>query len=293
MAKKSYAWFEKTRRTKLLELAQKQISTALDTVTLLNQAMQEISKAKVKDAKQHIEKLFTVEEEIDHLRTEVFKELSKGAALFADYREDLLHLVKRLDTFADHVKDAARCIVMLGDSKIPDALWTKAVHITSTLVDCATALRSSIENISANPAEAMKGAKKVEEIEAGIDREYLETKSLFIKHSEQMNAGALINFPVQMPSINSIDEAITLFIPRKSVRGFTMISTDEVATATSSPSSSRLLIYVSALGYISGLIRSLNVLTATSSKSSRRTPTKRGKSRLMCADESMPSRYRK
>ena len=194
MAKKSYAWFERHRRTKLLDLAQEQIATALDTVTLLNKAMQSISKAKVKDAKQHIMKLFSVEEEIDHLRTEVFKELSKGAALFADYREDLLHLVKRLDMFADHVKDAERCMLMFGDTKIPDELWAKAVHITATLVDCATALRSSIQNISANPAEAMKGAKKVEEIEARIDKEYLETKSLFIKHADEMNGGALIIF---------------------------------------------------------------------------------------------------
>lgn len=154
--------------------------------------MQEVSKGKVSKAKQHIEKLFVVEEEIDHLRTEVFKELSKGAALFADYREDLLHLVKRLDTFADHVKDAARCIVMIGESKVPDELWDKAVHITATLVDCATALRKSIENISANPAEAVKGAHKVEEIEAGIDKEYLATKSLFIKYADQMNTGVLI-----------------------------------------------------------------------------------------------------
>jgi predicted phosphate transport protein (TIGR00153 family) len=194
LAKKSYAWFERHRRTKLLDLAQEQITTALDTVTLLHKAMQQIAKAKVKDAAVTVEKLFKVEEEIDHLRTEVFKELSKGAALFADYREDLLHLVKRLDTFADHVKDAARCIKMLGDAQIPDELWEKTVHITSTLVDCATALRSSIQNISANPAEALKGAKKVEEIEAGIDKEYLATKSLFIKYAEQMNSGALVIF---------------------------------------------------------------------------------------------------
>jgi predicted phosphate transport protein (TIGR00153 family) len=194
LAKKSYAWFERHRRTKLLDLAQEQITTALDTVTLLHTAMQHIANAKVKDANITVEKLFKVEEEIDHLRTEVFKELSKGAALFADYREDLLHLVKRLDTFADHVKDAARCIKMLGDSQIPDELWRKAVHVTATLVDCATALRSSIQNISANPTEAMKGAKKVEEIEAGIDKEYLATKSLFIKYAEQMNSGALIIF---------------------------------------------------------------------------------------------------
>ncbi|MCW4015898.1 MAG: DUF47 domain-containing protein [Candidatus Bathyarchaeota archaeon] len=194
MAKKSYAWFERSRRTKLLDLAQEQITTALDTVTLLNQAMKKVSKAKINDARQHIDRLFTVEEEIDHLRTEVFKELSKGAALFADYREDLLHLVKRLDTFADHVKDAARCIVMIGDAQIPSELWENAVHMTSTLVDCATALRGSIENISANPTEAIKGAKKVENIEAGIDKQYLETKSLFIKYADQMNSGILIIF---------------------------------------------------------------------------------------------------
>ena len=194
MAKKSYAWFEKSRRTKLLDLAQEQIGTALDTVTLLHKAMESVSKSKLDEAKKHVEKLFIVEEEIDQLRTEVFKELSKGAALFADYREDLLHLVKRLDTFADHVKDAARCIIMLGDTKIPDPLWANTVKMTSTLVDCATALRSSIQNISANPEEAMKGAQKVDEIEAGIDKGYLVTKSLFIKHAEQINSGALIIF---------------------------------------------------------------------------------------------------
>ncbi|MCW4035051.1 MAG: DUF47 domain-containing protein [Candidatus Bathyarchaeota archaeon] len=192
MAKKSYAWFERSRRTKLLDLAQEQITTALDTVTLLHMAMQEVSQGKVSVAQKHIQKLFVVEEEIDRLRTEVFKELSKGAALFADYREDLLHLVKRLDTFADHVKDAARCIVMIGESKVVDEIWNKAVHITSTLVDCATALRKSIENISPNPAEAVKGAHKVEEFEASIDKEYLATKSLFIKYADQMNAGVLI-----------------------------------------------------------------------------------------------------
>ena len=159
MAKKSYAWFEKHRRTKLLDLAQEQITTALDTVTLLHKATRQISNTKVKEATATVEKLFKVEEEVDRLRNEVFKELSKGAALFADYREDLLHLVKRLDTFADHVKDAARCIKMLGNSPFPDELWEKVVAMTATLVECATALRVSIKNISANPVEALKGAK--------------------------------------------------------------------------------------------------------------------------------------
>jgi predicted phosphate transport protein (TIGR00153 family) len=194
LEKRSYAWFERRRRTKALDLAQEQITLALDTVTLLNQATQSISQGDTKEAIQRIENLFKAEEEVDKLRTDVFKELSKGAALFADYREDLLHLVKRLDTLADHVKDAARCMEMLTETRLPEDLCSNIVHMTSLLVDCAQALRGCIEKITAAPAEAIAGAAKVEDIEHRIDDDYLKTKASFIKHGQDMNVGAMVIF---------------------------------------------------------------------------------------------------
>jgi len=128
------------------------------------------------------------------LRTDVFKELSKGAALVADYREDLLHLVKRLDTLADHTKDAARCLEMLGETEIPDELCKKTVFMTSKLVETAQTLRGSIEKISTNPAEAIEEAKKVEDIEHDLDTEYLKAKSLFVKYGTEINCGAMVIF---------------------------------------------------------------------------------------------------
>lgn len=194
MEKRSYAWFERRRRTKALDLAHEQIAKALDTVTLLHQAIKSILEGKKKEARQQIENLFKVEEEVDKLRKEVFEELSKGAALLADYREDLLHLVKRLDTLADHVKDAARCMEMLADAQLPKELCESTVYMTSKLVECAQELRGSIEKLSANPAEAIKGANKVEEIEHEVDEIYLKTKALFIKYGEQINCGTMVIF---------------------------------------------------------------------------------------------------
>jgi predicted phosphate transport protein (TIGR00153 family) len=175
-----------------LDLAQEQITKAIDTVTLLDQAMHSISEGKTKEAVQRIQNLFKTEEEVDVLRSEVFKELSKGAALFADYREDLLHLVKRLDTLADHVKDAARCLEMLGETQLPEELCRNTVSMTSALVDCSRALRESIEKLSVAPAQAIEGSRKVEEIEHGIDENYLKTKKLFVKYGQTMNPGALV-----------------------------------------------------------------------------------------------------
>ena len=194
MERRSYDWFEKRRRTKGLELAHEQITKAFDTVTWLHKAMKSFSEGKFKEAQNYINNLYKAEEEVDKLRTDVFMELSKGAALVADYREDLLHLVKRLDTLADHTKDAARCLEMLGDAKIPEELVAKTVVMTSKLVETAQTLRSSIEKISFNPSEAIEMAKKVGEIEHDLDVEYLKAKTLFVKYGEKVNCGAMVIF---------------------------------------------------------------------------------------------------
>jgi len=192
--KKSYDWFEQRRKSRGLELAHEQITKAFDTVTWLQKATKSFSERNFKDAKKYIENLDKAEEEVDTLRTDVFMELSKGAALVADYREDLLHLVKRLDTLADHTKDAARCLEMLLDADIPQELSEKTVFMTQKLVDTAQTLRGSIEKISSAPNEAIKEAKKVGEIEHAIDEEYLKTKGLFVKYGVNMNCGAMVIF---------------------------------------------------------------------------------------------------
>jgi predicted phosphate transport protein (TIGR00153 family) len=192
--KRSYDWFERRRRTKGLELAHEQIIKALDTVTWLHKTAKSFSEKNVNDTRKYIENLYVAEGEVDKLRADTFLELSKGAALVSDYREDLLHVVKRLDTLADYTKDAARCFDMLITADIPVELCQKTVYMTSKLVDTAQMLRSSIEKISSNPVEAIREAKKVGEIETDIDTAYLQTKSLFVKYGANMNCGVMVIF---------------------------------------------------------------------------------------------------
>ncbi len=191
---RSLNWFEKRHKTKGLDLAHEQILKALDTIVLLNKAMRSYSEGNKTEAKQLVETLFKTEEEVDRLRTEAFKELSKGTALMADYREDLLHMVKRLDTVADDTKDAARCIEMLYDAEIPEEMLKITVGMTDDLVEAAQVLRGSIDSISNDPAKAISGAHKVESIEHRIDEAYLKTKALFVKHGSDVNCGAMVIF---------------------------------------------------------------------------------------------------
>jgi predicted phosphate transport protein (TIGR00153 family) len=191
MAKKSYAWFENRRKTDALNLAQQQITKALDTVTLLRSAIKSASQGKKEETKAFLEKLSKEEEEVDSLRKSVFKELT-NVAVSTEFREDLMHLVKRLDVMADHVKDSARSVIILLETHVPNEIWNMNVNVAEALVESATTLSSSIENLGTDPSKAKEIAKKVDETEEQIDKDYLETKKLFIKYAYQVDPGTLL-----------------------------------------------------------------------------------------------------
>ncbi len=190
----SHDWFVQRRKTKGLDLAHAQITKAFETVIWLQKATKSFSEKNIEQTKKYIANLYETEGGVDQLRTQVFMELSTGAALLADYRDDLLHLVKRADTLADYTKDVARCLEMLYEADIPKELCDKAVLMTVKLADMVNVLKNGVEKITSNTMEAINDAKLVEDIEHIIDTEYLKTKSLFVKYGTGMNKGAIIIF---------------------------------------------------------------------------------------------------
>jgi len=191
LAKRSYSWFEKRRKTDALNLAQEQIAKALDTVNLLHKAVQSATEGKKEETKEYIEKLSREEEEVDNLRRLVFKELT-NVAVSVEFREDLMHLVKRLDVMADYVKDSARSVMVLLETNVPSEIWKMNVTIAEALVQGAATLRSSIEKLGTDPVKAKELAEKVNDVENQIDRDYHTTKKLFIKYSGQVDSGTLL-----------------------------------------------------------------------------------------------------
>jgi predicted phosphate transport protein (TIGR00153 family) len=164
---------------------------AVDTVNELENAISAASKKNVADAKRQIEKLFLTEEEIDNLRRAIFEESTRGSLPLSD-REDLMHLVKRLDVMADHVKDSGRHVLLLLEVNVPTTLWNAYVEMAKDLVDCAKALRASIEKLGSDPLEARKLSEKVDEFEKRADEKNLHIKSLLLKSDKDVAPSALL-----------------------------------------------------------------------------------------------------
>jgi len=185
------SWFEKRRKHKVLDIADKQMALAIDTVIELEKSINAALNGKKEEATASFEKLSVTEHEIDELRRTVFAELTRGSLPPKD-REDIMHMVKRLDVMADHVKDAARAVILLLDSKIEKEMWELFAETAKELVTCANTLSKAIEMLGTDPSKAMELAKQIDEIEGKVDENYLKEKALLLKHSKKMTAATTL-----------------------------------------------------------------------------------------------------
>jgi len=187
-------------------MAYRQITLAIDTVTELERAVIAASKKDVAEAKKSIQRLFVVETEIDDLRRAVFEELTRGSLPSKD-REDIMHLVKRLDVMADHVKDSGRSLLLLAEVQMPAAVWNELVAMTRDLVVESTALRGSIEKLGVDAAQVRALSLKVDEAETRIDEHYMKTKELLLKHGREMDAAALLILRDLLQSLEEVADS--------------------------------------------------------------------------------------
>ncbi|MCW4020681.1 MAG: DUF47 family protein [Candidatus Bathyarchaeota archaeon] len=196
-------WFEKRRKNKVLEISYRQMTIALDTVNDLERAVKAASAGDRETSKTTIERLFRVEEEIDNLRRTVFEELTRGS-LSSREREDIMHLVKRLDVMADHVKDSARNVLVLLNADVPKELWEAFSEMSTGIVKTAAMLRESLRNLGENASKAREMSEKVEDEENKVDQKFLEIKALLLKYGDKINPAILL---ILKDLLDSMEEA--------------------------------------------------------------------------------------
>jgi predicted phosphate transport protein (TIGR00153 family) len=184
-------WFAKRRKSKVLEIADRQMTLAIDTVIELEKSINAASNGNKEKALASFEKLSSVEHEIDELRRIVFEELTRGSLLSKD-REDIMHLVKRLDEMADHVKDASRAVILLLEAEVPKEMWKQFSQTAKDLVYIAKTLLKAIEKLGTDPPKAMELAKQIDVIEGMVDEKYLSSKAMLLQISNKTDAATIL-----------------------------------------------------------------------------------------------------
>jgi len=170
-------WFGKRRESVVMKGIRDHAQKIADTTSELNRAAVALCKEDNERALEAIKRMILSEKEADNLEIFITEELSKGD-LEAKEREDLMHLIRRMDYVADWAKEAGMNMQLVIEAKvvIPVMLWNKYCAMSHELEKAAKQLKNSIDSLGIDADAVIKYEREVELQEHIMDDMYFSTK---------------------------------------------------------------------------------------------------------------------
>jgi len=161
-------WFEKRRETKALQTIQRHLALTTGIVEDLEKAVDASIKGDEKEMLGCIQRVASSEREADALRRKVMDDVSKGELSPVD-REDLMHLVKRVDMVADWSRESTRVLNALPMKQVPKQIQKEFMEMVRSIKECAISLQKCVNKMMTKPEEALQAADTVEREEEKVD----------------------------------------------------------------------------------------------------------------------------
>jgi predicted phosphate transport protein (TIGR00153 family) len=170
-------WFGKRRESLVMKQLRNHALKVYDTISELNIAIESISDEDPKMALDAIKRVLLSEKAADNLEESISEEVSKGD-LTSRQREDLLHMVRRMDYGADWAKEAAMNLNLIVEAEVivPKSLWIHYLDMTGMLKEAAFHLKEAVESLGKDESSVLDHWRHVEKFEHELDDKYFQTK---------------------------------------------------------------------------------------------------------------------
>jgi len=171
-------WFGRRREVRAIMLMERHLANAVSATEDLERAIEAALRGDEEDMKACIKRVVEAEKEADRLRRDIMDELA-SEVLPATAREDLMHLVKRIDMIADWSREATRILASMPVEDVPKKILSSCLKMARGARECAHAVRRAVIKLLEKPEEALKEADRVERLEEEVDELYAEARRTF------------------------------------------------------------------------------------------------------------------
>ncbi len=181
-------WFRTRRESGIIKMIKEHAKKAYNCVVQFKDAIILFFEGNMAEAQNSIKKVSQIEHECDNIRREVLKALTKGE-LAPEIRNDMAHLINRLDNVANSANAAARHLAILYPDPIRD-IYEILLEMVDKSILCAEVLRDTIEiEIERSTEDIDASITKINRIEHEVDEihykildklNHLETKDLSV-----------------------------------------------------------------------------------------------------------------
>ncbi|HIJ00358.1 MAG TPA: DUF47 family protein [Candidatus Methanomethylophilaceae archaeon] len=165
-------WFGRRREDFVLKGMREHGLVLIDAVNELQRSILAMSKGDADSALGAVNRLILSEKEADRIEDRLASKLSKGD-LDSREREDLMHLVHKMDRIADWAMDGAIHVQLIAeaDITIPNYIWDSLLSISSELVLEVKMLLRAVERLGADEAETLKCTQNIKSQERIVDEQ--------------------------------------------------------------------------------------------------------------------------
>ena len=156
----------------------------------LEKAVTAAIKKDAKEAHICIGRIANAEKEADVLRRKVMDEVSKGDLAPID-REDIMHLVKRVDMIADWCRESTRILDAIPMEHVPNSIKDVYLEMVKNVKECAVSVQKCVNKMMRKAEEALQAADYVERQEEKVDDIHEKARKLLGKE-ELPKAGVAV-----------------------------------------------------------------------------------------------------
>lgn len=165
-------WFRTKREEKIIKRAKEHSKTVFECVYEFDKAIEEYLNGDIKKSSKHVKKVNEIEREADELRREMLLDLSKGE-MVPRVREDLAHLIKRLDDVANGANAAGRRLLLLEtDAALMFMKQIKGelLEIMKNTMECCLLLRATIDDqLGSESTSILESVAEIKRLEHVVD----------------------------------------------------------------------------------------------------------------------------
>ena len=170
-------WFAKRRENSVMDGVKQHVLKVLDTCEEMEKAVAAVIERDEPRVKQAIARLYKDEKAADRIEVGLKEDLIIGD-LPSKERENLIHLVKRVDSIADWTKSAARNIEVIIDARIqvPENIWRNIQNLGHKVLEAAGEVKACTDLLGIDNDGFLLHKGKVDMLEHEIDDMYFSAK---------------------------------------------------------------------------------------------------------------------
>ncbi len=163
-------WFSKRKEDFVQRGMRKHCLAIIDSVNEAERSISAMSRGDPDTALRAVDRLILSEREADRIEEKLVEQLTIGE-LDPDQREDLMHLVKKMDKIADWAMDAGVHVQLMIETGIeaPPHIWEALRIICSELTLAVRLLLRAVESIGDEPSVTLKCVQNIKGQERAID----------------------------------------------------------------------------------------------------------------------------